>query len=566
VKSYAETLYSVASRTIKSESWYFLPGLSWPRRSYNFISQIVPSGVILTHGKSCAFFNSNHEIAYCCSYWNSKYFDYLVKLSLGSDESPQFEVGIINKSPLPNFSDDLKKILEYEALINYNLFLDIYNRVETSLYFNTPPILSNSSIKDSIESYLILLNENKKNHSSSLSRINKIIYEYFELNENEILNIEEIIDNQNYNNEGKAFDLTYISIVENIFSWLLGVAFGRWDVRFSKNPEWIPIKEDIFSAFPISSPGSLINTLLLPATNDKIVSSEFISQRKYLDRGVLNVKNEEVNETLYPIPVLWHGIGVVDQSRPDNLIKILSNVLSFIWDKNANSIENELTDLLNVRDLYEWINNPNKFFTRHLSQYTQNKRISPIYWPISTASGSYTIWLYYPKLTDQTLVAVINNYLQPKIDEVIKEKKPLELNSILDNTGLKKLKELNDFEHELEEMKKELLRITALPYKPNHDDGVLITAAPLYRLFRHTKWRKATDDCWRELEKGEYDWAHLAYSIWPDRVTKKCKKDLSMAIAHGIENICEVKPKEKKEKVEKVAKKSNPINELNFGE
>ena len=110
------------------------------------------------------------------------------------------------------------------------------------------------------------------------------------------------------------------------------------------------------------------------------------------------------------------------------------------------------------------------------------------------------------------------------------------------------------------------MRITALPYKPNHDDGVLITAAPLNKLFRHTKWRKATEDCWKELEKGEYDWAHLAYSIWPDRVTKKCKKDLSMAIAHGIENICEVKPKEKKEKVEKVAKKSNPINELNFGE
>jgi hypothetical protein len=39
-----------------------------------------------------------------------------------------------------------------------------------------------------------------------------------------------------------------------------------------------------------------------------------------------------------------------------------------------------------------------------------------------------------------------------------------------------------------------------------------------------------------------------------------------MAIAHGIENICEVKPKEKKEKVVKVGKKSNPINELNFGE
>ena len=57
---------------------------------------------------------------------------------------------------------------------------------------------------------------------------------------------------------------------------------------------------------------------------------------------------------------------------------------------------------------------------------------------------------------------------------------------------------------------------------------------------------KAQKPAGRKLEKGEYDWAHLAYSIWPDRVANKCKKDLSMAIAHGLESICEIKPKEKK--------------------
>jgi hypothetical protein len=109
--------------------------------------------------------------------------------------------------------------------------------------------------------------------------------------------------------------------------------------------------------------------------------------------------------------------------------------------------------------------------------------------------------------------------------------------------------------HELKDMEKDLLEVASLPYKPNHDDGVLITAAPLYKFFRHSKWKKSTEECWKALQKGEYDWAHLAYSIWPERVTKKCKKDLSMAIAHGLEEICEVKPKEKKEK--KVAKSTN---------
>ena len=79
-----------------------------------------------------------------------------------------------------------------------------------------------------------------------------------------------------------------------------------------------------------------------------------------------------------------------------------------------------------------------------------------------------------------------------------------------------------------------------LPYKPNLNDGVQITAAPLWKLFRFSKWRKDLEATWKSLEKGEYDWAHLAYAIWPDRVREKCKTDRSLAIAHGLQEFCEV--------------------------
>jgi hypothetical protein len=248
------------------------------------------------------------------------------------------------------------------------------------------------------------------------------------------------------------------------------------------------------------------------------------------------------------------------------MLKAINNVIYKIWPASSDNITNELIEIGKIDSLEQFISNSNGFFDFHYKRYTKSRREAPIYWPISTSSGSYTVWLYYPKLTYQTLVSVINNYLQPKIDDVKNQIKPLEINSNLDNKGLKELAVLKDFEHELEEMKKELLRITALPYKPNHDDGVLITAAPLFNLFRHAKWRKSTEDCWKALEKGEYDWAHLAYSIWPDRIIKKCKKDLSMAIAHGLENICEIKPKEKKAKATKSPKKGSVISQLNFEE
>ena len=42
------------------------------------------------------------------------------------------------------------------------------------------------------------------------------------------------------------------------------------------------------------------------------------------------------------------------------------------------------------------------------------------------------------------------------------------------------------------------------------------------------------------LEAGEYDWAHMAYTLWPGRVREVCKHDRSIAIAHGLEELCEV--------------------------
>ena len=99
------------------------------------------------------------------------------------------------------------------------------------------------------------------------------------------------------------------------------------------------------------------------------------------------------------------------------------------------------------------------------------------------------------------------------------------------------LGQLEDLEQELLEFRDELLRVARLPWKPNLNDGVLITASPLWRLFRLKAWQKKLKGCWLKLEKGDYDWAHLAYTIWPDRVREKCKTDKSLAIAHDLENL-----------------------------
>jgi len=111
----------------------------------------------------------------------------------------------------------------------------------------------------------------------------------------------------------------------------------------------------------------------------------------------------------------------------------------------------------------------------------------------------------------------------------------------------KDLERLLDLEQELKDFRDELLRVAKF-WKPNLNDGVQITAAPLWRLFQHKPWQKTLQDTWEKLEQGDYDWAHLAYSIWFDRVREKCRHDKSLAIAHGLEDLYEEPVQQPKKK------------------
>jgi hypothetical protein len=75
-------------------------------------------------------------------------------------------------------------------------------------------------------------------------------------------------------------------------------------------------------------------------------------------------------------------------------------------------------------------------------------------------------------------------------------------------------------------------------WNPDLDDGVVINFAPLFRLVpQHKPWQKELKATWDALAAGEYDWAHLAMRLWPERVVPKCAKDRSLAIAHGLEEV-----------------------------
>jgi hypothetical protein len=61
-------------------------------------------------------------------------------------------------------------------------------------------------------------------------------------------------------------------------------------------------------------------------------------------------------------------------------------------------------------------------------------------------------------------------------------------------------------------------------------DGVILNIGPLWELVPWNEPKKY----WEELQEGKYDWSHIAYQLWPERVKEACKKNRSIAIAHGV--------------------------------
>ena len=247
-----------------------------------------------------------------------------------------------------------------------------------------------------------------------------------------------------------------------------------------------------------------------------------------------------------------------EQPHPTDIAKCLGEVLSVLCDEHSETLVVDVCEMLGVASLRDYLRRPTGFFADHLKRYSKSRRQAPIYWPLSTASGRYTVWLYYHRLSQDTLYTVVVRYVTPKIEAV--QDRLDKLSAKLSGTTGKAATDLRDeiaglkgFLAELHDFRAELLRVAALPYKPDLNDGVIINAAPLHKLFRLRKWADDTAAVWKRLQAGEYDWSHMAYTVWPERVRKVCETDRSIAIAHGLEHLCKVEANRSKRKARKPA-------------
>jgi hypothetical protein len=539
---------------IRNARFYFLPGFSWTRRAVRFVPYAVPKGCIPTVSRYIAFPKAGTEFR-SLGLTASNVASAFLRFYGEKFAWPNFLVEDLKLLPCPNLSVELVSRLANVAVTEVTRRRRAYQNQEPFQDFVAPsqcfPNSGPNSLAIDLSSFLGPELDAEVGAAYGFSTSDAAEVER-DLKEALVARrpAEERNNGTGDSDEGDAEALipdTARDRAHALISYAVGIVFGRWDIRIGRVPGLAPKLPGPFDPIPICQPGALVGPDGLPARPEGIVSDEWLQARS----SVLSVpelsrlKQGVIPEEKYPVRINWDGILVDDPSHSEHIARWVRGALYVLFSDRAESVEANACDTLGVADLNDYFRRANGFIADHLAVYTKSSRQAPIYWQLSTKSGSYGLWIYYHRLNSDLIYKAVNDYVNPKIADTERYLNQIE-DALALASGREATKLRSDFESnralldELRDFKAELLRVAALPYKPNLNDGVLITAAPLWKLFRLPKWRKDLEECWKKLEAGEYDWAHLAYSIWPERVREKSKTDRSLAIAHGLEEFCEV--------------------------
>jgi hypothetical protein len=279
--------------------------------------------------------------------------------------------------------------------------------------------------------------------------------------------------------------------VAALLSQVLGFIFGRWDIRYSIGEKQAKLNREPFAAIPACQPGALQGNNALPL----IQALEG-----------------------YPLRVCWDGILIDDADHTDDIIRRARDVFDVLWPNRADSIEGEVCEILNLRELRDYFRKPGKggFWDDHLSRYSKSRRNAPIYWLLQSSKKNYGIWLYYHRLDRDLLFKALVNYVEPKIRletsriETLRSQKAVAGGTGKEGKRLAKdMERQEDFLAELQDFEDKLRRAANLHLEPDLNDGVVLNIAPLHEL---VPWKDAKS-YWDELLAGKYEWSSIGKQL-----------------------------------------------------
>ena len=498
-----------ANWVLHRECDYFRPGLTWSRRTTSAASfRPMPAGSLFSD-KGPSVFLGNHWTGLAVLQSNT--LAKLIELHLAAADAAarSYELGIIRDVPVPVLDEEAGEIVKG---ISQAKLVRASRKLTKSISIGVPAILEyNGTLSQRASQHSLSVEEERKEMEELKVESEEAVKDLYGLtDEGERLSLLTDSNSEDHERQIETPDDLDQHALE-LVSYALGASFGRWDVRYATGECDLPDLPDPFDPLPVCPPGMLTGGDDLPLI--------------------------EVPDG-YPLPdVPADGILVDDPGHDRDLLGRVRAVLALIFEDET-AAEREACDLLGESDLRSYFRKTTGFFKAHRKQYSKSRRKAPIYWQLAPSSTDYSVWLYYPKLTQDTFYRVL---------EVVKDKIRHEERRLTDlqreagtspnSTQRKDIADKEDFVSELRGFRKEIERVAPL-WNPNMNDGVVINYAPLWRLVQHNRsWQKECKKHWDRLTDGEYDWSHWAMHLWPERVIPKCAERRDLAIAHDLEEV-----------------------------
>lgn len=274
----------------------------------------------------------------------------------------------------------------------------------------------------------------------------------------------------------------------DLLSYLIGAAFGRWDIRIGADPASAPLRPDPLDPVPLCPPGMLVGSDGYPTT---------------------------IAINGYPIQLPPDGLLFDEPGHPHDIATAVTDAAKVLFT-DADAILDELTSILDAADLRAVVRR--RFFRHHRTRYSKSKRTAPLYWPLTVSSRRWGVWLYAPTLRRDTLFAIAGA-ASARIARA--ESEILRLKSERDAGGagrsarevMTALTAEQELADELTTFHREAERIANTGWIPDLNDGFALTAAPLSTLILDWPelFRTLTD-----IKTGKTPWASV--DTWRDHL------------------------------------------------
>jgi len=488
LKAWADPLYGNSgwSRIIKSPDFYFRRGATWTDLTTGkFSARLSPGGFVFDVSGSSVF---PEDVELVLAVMNSTWAQYALKLI---NPTVHVQVGDLARLPIPRHSSDRLRVSADRAIALARIESE---EDETTYDFIEPP-----PWLDGVQRVIA----RHRNLSEVEKEIDEEVYRLYEISPEDRKAIEEELasepaarEDENGEDEAESAgdpdeveeaSLTIEELAQRWLSYAVGIALGR-----------------------------------------------------FARAGLQYVADAD-------------GLMVIERDHPDDLAQRLIDILAAIHGEGeaARIIRTAIGSNGDLRDaLAVYLLGP--FFRVHVKRY----RKRPVYWLLQSPKQNYSVYLFHERATDQTLALLQGKrYLGGRIFQV-KQQQDEASRKEAAAEGKEKAKwrkkaqdlaeelaDLEAFDQAITETNNEpIVRTDGHPstarWSPELDDGVLLNAAPLYRLTPAWKRADAKLDLskpWKALKEGEYPWAKAAMRYWPRETLAACKENRSYRIAHGLE-------------------------------